>query len=82
MHQSNSPSTSLANKIPWSITLDFFFAKGFITTGLGKRIAYGFVRLFGKSFLGLTYSLFNSGPIQPYEGWGPRVPKDYKFFGV
>ena len=82
MHQSNSPSTSLANKIPCLITLASLLAKVFFETGLGNRIAYGFVRLFGKSFLGLTYSLVNSGPIQPYEGWGPRVPKDYKFFGV
>ena len=35
----------------------FFIARGFIKTGLGRRIALNFVRLFGKKTLGLAYSL-------------------------
>ena len=39
------------------IAIAFFLAKGFIKTGLGNRIAYLVVSLFGKTSLGLTYSL-------------------------
>lgn len=39
------------------IAMAFFIARGFIKTGLGRRIALNFVRLFGKKTLGLAYSL-------------------------
>lgn len=39
------------------IAIAFFLAKGFIKTGLGNRIAYLIVAAFGKTTLGLTYSL-------------------------
>ena len=35
----------------------FFISRGFVKTGLGRRIALQFVRLFGKKTLGLAYSL-------------------------
>ena len=35
----------------------FWLAGGFIKSGLGKRVAYGFVSAFGSTTLGLTYSL-------------------------
>lgn len=41
----------------WLILLAFFISEGFIKTGLGKRIALIFTRLFGKNTLGLAYSL-------------------------
>lgn len=41
----------------WLIAMAFFISRGFIKTGLGKRIAVLFVRTFGKSTLGLAYSL-------------------------
>lgn len=41
----------------WLIVMAFFLSRGFITTGLGNRIAYLFVRVFGKSTLGLSYGL-------------------------
>ncbi|KRN07476.1 di- and tricarboxylate transporter [Liquorilactobacillus sucicola DSM 21376 = JCM 15457] len=41
----------------WLIAMAFFISRGFIKTGLGKRIALVFVRLFGKKTLGLAYSL-------------------------
>lgn len=41
----------------WLILLAFFISEGFIKTGLGRRIALIFTRLFGKSTLGLSYSL-------------------------
>ncbi len=45
------------DKVIWLIGISFFIARGFIKTGLGSRIAYVFIRLFGKSSLGLAYSL-------------------------
>lgn len=41
----------------WLIVCAFMFARGFINTGLGKRIAYIMVSAFGKSTLGLGYAL-------------------------
>ncbi|MEY8752568.1 anion permease [Alkalicoccobacillus gibsonii] len=48
------------NKTIWLIVIAFFISRGFIKTGLGARIAYLFVRLFGKRTLGLSYSLIAS----------------------
>lgn len=45
------------NSSIWMIAMAFFIARGFIKTGLGRRIALNFVRLFGKKMLGLAYSL-------------------------
>ena len=41
----------------WLIAMAFFISRGFVKTGLGRRIALQFVRLFGKKTLGLAYSL-------------------------
>ncbi|KAL1547437.1 dityrosine synthesis enzyme [Salvia divinorum] len=49
--------SAFGDPIPWLIALAFFFARGFIKTGLGNRIAYLFVSLYGSSSLGLGYSL-------------------------
>ena len=48
------------------IAIAFFLARGFIKTGLGNRIAYMVVSAFGKSTLGLTYSLvFSEALLAP-----------------
>ena len=39
------------------IVSSFFFARGFVKTGLGDRIATYFVKWLGKSTLGLSYGL-------------------------
>lgn len=39
------------------IVISFFFARGFVKTGLGDRIATYFVKWLGKSTLGLSYGL-------------------------
>ncbi|XLR55815.1 hypothetical protein S83_006487 [Arachis hypogaea] len=49
--------SAFGDQIPWLVALAFFFAKGFIKTGLGTRIAYHVVSLAGSSSLGLGYSL-------------------------
>ncbi|AYN05014.1 anion permease [Flavobacterium sp. 140616W15] len=45
------------DKVIWLIGISFFVARGFIKTGLGNRIAFIFIRIFGKSSLGLAYGL-------------------------
>ncbi|RDX86001.1 Dicarboxylate transporter 1, chloroplastic, partial [Mucuna pruriens] len=58
--------SGFGDPIPWLIALAFFFAKGFIKTGLGNRVAYQFVKLFGSSSLGLGYSLvFSEALLAP-----------------
>jgi DASS family divalent anion:Na+ symporter len=49
--------SGFGNSTIWLIGLAFFIARGFIKTGLGNRLAYSFIRLFGKSTLGLAYGL-------------------------
>lgn len=48
------------NSIAWLVVFAFFISRGFIKTGLGSRIAYYFVSLFGKKTLGLSYGLLLS----------------------
>lgn len=45
------------NSTAWMVAMCMFMAAGFIKSGLGKRIAYLFVRTFGKKTLGLAYAL-------------------------
>lgn len=49
--------SAFASEIPWLIAIAFWLSGGFIKSGLGSRIAYAIVSLFGKTTLGLTYSL-------------------------
>ena len=49
--------SGFSNSLIWLIGIAFFISRGFIKTGLGSRIAYHFVRLFGKSTLGISYGL-------------------------
>ncbi|MCD7449645.1 cytochrome P450-dit2 [Datura stramonium] len=48
---------AFTNEVIWLIVISFFFARGFVKTGLGDRIATYFVKLLGKSTLGLSYGL-------------------------
>ena len=49
--------SGFGDKVIWLIGISFFIARGFIKTGLGNRIAYLFIKIFGKSTLGLAYGL-------------------------
>jgi divalent anion:Na+ symporter, DASS family len=49
--------------IVWLVVFAFFISRGFIKTGLGSRIAYYFVSIFGKRTLGLSYGLLLSETI-------------------
>ncbi len=58
-----SPADALngfSNTTVWLIFAAFLFARGFIKTGLGRRIAYWFIRAFGRRTLGLGYALILS----------------------
>jgi len=46
-----------SNPTVWLIFVAFLFARAFAKTGLGRRIAYWFIRLFGHRTLGLGYAL-------------------------
>ncbi len=52
--------SGFANNTVWLIVAAFLVARGFISTGLGRRIAYIFIRAFGRKTLGLAYSIVAS----------------------
>ncbi|KAI4296403.1 hypothetical protein L6164_036364 [Bauhinia variegata] len=57
---------AFTNEVIWLIVISFFFARGFVKTGLGDRIATYFVKCLGKSTLGLSYGLtFSEALIAP-----------------
>jgi DASS family divalent anion:Na+ symporter len=49
--------SGFSSTVVWLIVAAFFIATGFTKTGLGTRIAYGFMRALGRRSLGLSYSL-------------------------
>jgi DASS family divalent anion:Na+ symporter len=49
--------SAFTSDVIWLIVISFFFAKGFVKTGLGDRVANFFVTVLGKSTLGLSYGL-------------------------
>ncbi|XP_050261856.1 dicarboxylate transporter 2.1, chloroplastic isoform X3 [Quercus robur] len=49
--------SAFTNEVIWLIVISFFFARGFVKTGLGNRIATYFVKWLGRSTLGLSYGL-------------------------
>lgn len=49
--------SQLSSSLIWLVVVAFMIARGFIKTGLGRRIALVMIRLFGKKTLGLAYGL-------------------------
>ncbi|HSX26124.1 MAG TPA: anion permease [Chlamydiales bacterium] len=49
--------SGFSNDVVWLIVFAFFVARGFISTGLGNRMAYQVMSLLGKNSLGLGYGL-------------------------
>ncbi len=45
-----------ADPIVWLVLCAFFISRGVLKTGLGRRIAFIFIRAIGKSSLGLVYA--------------------------
>jgi DASS family divalent anion:Na+ symporter len=46
-----------ADPIVWMVLAAFFISRGMIKTGLGRRIAFLFIKAIGRHSLGLTYAL-------------------------
>lgn len=61
--------SSFSNGLIWLIGFSIMISRGLIKSGLGSRIGYTFIALFGKSTLGVAYSLAFSeltlAPITP-----------------
>lgn len=49
--------SGFSNEIVWLVIFAFFISRGFISTGLGRRMAYKIMSLLGKNSLGLGYGL-------------------------
>ncbi|MBI2686237.1 MAG: DASS family sodium-coupled anion symporter [Acidobacteria bacterium] len=46
-----------ADPMVWLVLVAFLISRSLLNTGLARRIALGFVRAFGKTSVGITYSL-------------------------
>jgi DASS family divalent anion:Na+ symporter len=58
--------SGFSDTVIWLIVSSFFIARAFIKTGLGNRIAYHFIKKFGKTSLGLAYSaIFSEFVLSP-----------------
>lgn len=53
----NQALAGYADPIVWLVLAAFFMARGMIKTGLGRRIAFLFIRAIGRHSLGLGYAL-------------------------
>ncbi|OOV87157.1 anion permease [Oceanospirillum linum] len=73
---SDNPGTSIKNALGsftspliWLIAIAIMISRGLIKTGLGARIGYHFIALFGKRTLGIGYALVLSeltiAPVTP-----------------
>lgn len=49
--------SGFSDPVVWLVLAAFFISNALFRTGLARRIALGFVRMFGKSSLGVCYSL-------------------------
>lgn len=55
--------SGFSNELVWLVLFAFFISRGFISSGLGNRIAYRIMSLIGKNSLGLGYGLVVSDLI-------------------
>ncbi|HEY6805226.1 MAG TPA: DASS family sodium-coupled anion symporter [Pyrinomonadaceae bacterium] len=55
--------TGYADPVVWLVLAAFFISRGMIKTGLGRRIAFLFIRAIGKHSLGLGYALISTEAI-------------------
>ena len=53
----NESLTGYADPFVWLVLAAFFISRGMIKTGLGRRIAFLFIKAIGRHSLGLTYAL-------------------------
>jgi DASS family divalent anion:Na+ symporter len=53
----NEVLTGYADPVVWLVLAAFFISRGMIKTGLGRRIAFLFIKAIGRHSLGLSYAL-------------------------
>lgn len=53
----NDALSSFSSSLIWLIAISIIISRGLVKTGLGARIAYNVIALFGKKTLGIGYSL-------------------------
>ena len=52
-----------ADPLVWLVLCAFFMSRGVLKTGLGRRIAFLFIRAMGRSSLGLAYALTSTDAL-------------------
>ncbi len=52
-----------ADPLVWLVLCAFFMSRGILKTGLGRRIAFLFIRALGRSSLGLAYALVGTDTL-------------------
>jgi DASS family divalent anion:Na+ symporter len=52
-----------ADPLVWLVLCAFFMSRGVLNTGLGRRIAYLFIRAIGRNSLGLSYALTSTDAL-------------------
>src|SRR5215203_5487527 len=55
--------TGYADPVVWLVLAAFFISRGMIKTGLGRRIAFLFIKAIGKHSLGLGYALASTEAV-------------------
>ncbi|HSE25979.1 MAG TPA: DASS family sodium-coupled anion symporter [Pyrinomonadaceae bacterium] len=55
--------TGYADPVVWLVLAAFFISRGMIKTGLGRRIAYLFIKTIGRHSLGLAYALISTEAV-------------------
>lgn len=60
---------AFSNASAWLIAMAFMISRGIVKTGLGRRIAFHFIKWFGKKSIGLGYSIdLITSPATPSNG--------------
>src|SRR6185503_9651914 len=59
----NEALTGYADKFVWMVLAAFFISRGMMKTGLGRRIAFIFIKAIGRHSLGLTYALASTDAL-------------------
>ena len=55
--------TGYADPVVWLVLAAFFISRGMIKTGLGRRIAFLFIKAIGRHSLGLAYALISTEAV-------------------
>jgi DASS family divalent anion:Na+ symporter len=59
----NEALTGYADPVVWLVLAAFFISRGMIKTGLGRRIAFLFIKAIGRHSLGLSYALASTEAV-------------------